>query len=88
MVRLMLNSHPQIAVPAETLFFPLLLLRAREFGDFSTPEQVNAFANAVAGAKAETLRPAAEVFGITAEELAAAVRSAGPGATPMDSGLF
>lgn len=77
MVRLMLNSHPDIAVPAETLFFPVVLLRARKFGDFSTPEQVNAFAEAVAQARSETLRPASEVFGFTPGELATAVAASG-----------
>ncbi len=77
MVRLLLNSHPAIAVPAETWFFPVILLRARQFGDFSTPQQVEAFARAVAGATAETLRPVAQVFGVSAEELAEAVQAAG-----------
>lgn len=73
MVRLMLNSHPEIAVPAETWFFPVVLLEARQFGDFGLAEQVNAFAREVASSTAETLRPVSEVFRVSAEEVAAAV---------------
>jgi hypothetical protein len=77
MVRLMLNSHPEIAVPAETWFFPPVLLQSRPFGDFSQPEQVSAFARTVAGSTAESLRPVSQVFGVSAEELAEAVGAAG-----------
>ena len=77
MLRLLLNSHPEIAVPAETWFFPDVLMRARRFGDFGTPEQVDAFAWEVAAARAESLRPAGEVFRVSPEEIAAAVTAAG-----------
>jgi sulfotransferase family protein len=77
MVRLLLNSHPDVAVPAETWFFPKVLLRGREFGDFSTPQQVESFARAVTEATSETLRPVSQVFGVSAEELAEAVSAAG-----------
>lgn len=77
MLRLLLNSHPEIAVPAETLFFGEVLQHARRFGDFSTPEQVDAFAREVVSALAESFRPAGEVFRVNAEEIAAAVTAAG-----------
>jgi Sulfotransferase family len=77
MLRLLLNSHPEIAVPAETLFFGEVLRHARRFGDFSTPEQVDAFAREVVSALAESLRPVSEVFRVNAEEIAAAVTAAG-----------
>jgi hypothetical protein len=77
MLRLLLNSHPEVAVPAETWFFPDVLREARRFGDFGTPEQVDAFARVVAAATAESMRPVREVFQVSPEEIAAAVTAAG-----------
>lgn len=77
MLRLLLNSHPDVCVPPETVFFPFLLRKVESYGDFGTGEQVEAFARDAAEASAETGQTVATVFGTSPEEIAAAVEAAG-----------
>jgi Sulfotransferase family len=77
MVRLLLNSHPEVSVPPETWFFPVVLRRAERYGDFRTRQQIEAFSQDVAAATAESLRPVSEVFKVGAEEIAEAVAQMG-----------
>ncbi len=76
MLRLLLNSHPEVCVPPETVFFPFLLRNAESYGDFGTRERIEAFARDVAAASAETGQTVATVFSTSPEEIAAAVEAA------------
>lgn len=77
MLRLLLNSHPEICVPPETVFFPFLLRKAESYGGFGARQQIESFARDVAAASAETGQTVATVFSTTPEEIAAAVEEAG-----------
>ena len=78
MLRLVLNHHPEIAVPPETWFFPFLLRRSRRYSDFSTPELIERFARDLAEASSESARPAAEVFSTSVEDIVSALATAHP----------
>lgn len=76
MLRLLLNSHPDVCVPPETVFFPFLLRKSETYGDFGTREEIESFARDVAAATAETGQLVPEVFAISAEEVADVVAGA------------
>jgi hypothetical protein len=76
MLRLLLNSHPEVCVPSETVFFPFLLRKAESYGNFGARQQIEAFARDVYEASAETGQTIGTVFATTPEEIAAAVEAA------------
>jgi hypothetical protein len=75
-LRLALNSHHDICVPAETWFFRKLSRRAAYYGGFDTDEQIGRFARDVAGFRVEVDQRFGTVFEVGEAEIADVLRRA------------
>lgn len=77
MLRLMLNHHPDICVPAETWFFPQLMKHAAIYGNFDTDDGIERFGQDVATSPVEAMTPFSDAFRLPAEAIVRAVRDYG-----------
>ena len=78
MLRLMLTQSPELHIPGETTFLPIMKDRAEEYGDFSISWQRWFFVRDLMTFPATTRNNSFEVFELTPEEAEQAIAAAAP----------
>ena len=78
LMRLMLIQSPDLHIPGETTFVPVMRACAEEYGDFTQPEQSWFFVRDLMRFQATTRNTAFEVFELTPGEAHEAVSAAAP----------
>jgi len=78
MLRLMLIQSPELHMPGETAFLPVMQDQAEEYGDFSEPHQRWFFVRDLQKFQATTRNSAFEVFEISPQEAEAEIASNAP----------
>jgi len=86
MLRLMLIQSPDLHIPGETTFLPIMKDRAEEYGDFSTPWERWFFIRDLMTFPATTRNNSFEVFELTPEEAEQVIAAVSPTDYPGASG--